>query len=276
MNTPDVSVYSISRYRVLQVLLVCFLSVLSTNISAAGVSTAVIDLKSRSAEELIPLIKPHLPNLSLSGRGYQLIARGSKDDLQNLKVMLEQLDKAMQRLRITVDFTGGKYSSDQEISASGKISNRDSHVTVKTYGTRNRDDSAQVQNILTLEGQAAFIQSGVSVPVGRSLSYQNGHPYNRESHVQYRDVVTGIHILPQLRGDQVTLYVATVRGGQSKQRYKVFTRQAAETVVRGQLGEWILIGGVAQSGTSDSSGTTYSTRTRGEQFGNIRIRVDAE
>ena len=276
MNTPFAAVYSISRHRVFYLMLVCFLCALSTTALAGKYNTAVIDLKSRSAEELIPLIKPHLPNLSLSGRGYQLIARGSNEDLQNLKVMLEQLDKAMQRLRITVDFTGVKYSNDQGISASGKISNRDSHVTVKTYSTRNRDDSAQVQNIMTIEGQAAFIQSGVSVPVGRSLSYPNGHSYNRESHVQYRDVVTGIHVLPQMRGDQVTLYVATVRGGQSKQRYKVFTRQAAETVVRGQLGEWILIGGVAQSGTSDGSGTTYSTRTRGEQFGNIRIRVDAE
>jgi len=276
MNAAVASLFSISRYRVFTLILACFLYTLPTTVQAGSYNTAIIDLRSRSAEELIPLIKPHLPNLSLSGRGFQLIARGSNDDLQNLKVMLEQLDKTVPRLRITVDFTGGKYASDQGVSASGKISNRDSHVTVKSYGTRNRDDGAQVQNILTLDGQPAFISSGVSVPVGRSLNYQGGHSYNQESQVQYRDVITGIHVLPQLRSDQVTLYVSTVRGGQSKQRYKVFTRQLAETVVRGQTGEWILIGGVSQTGASDSSVTTYSTRTRGQEFGNIRIRVTAE
>ncbi|HED16859.1 MAG TPA: hypothetical protein ENI64_08635 [Gammaproteobacteria bacterium] len=276
MNAPVTSVYSMPRYRIFHLVLVCFLYILPTSAQAGGINTAVIDLNNRSAQELIPLIKPHLPGLSLSGRGFQLIARGSQSDLQNLKVMLEQLDRTVKRLRITVDFTGGKYSSNQSTSASGKISNRDSHVTVKSYGTRNRDDGAQVQNILTLDGQSAFISSGVSVPVGRSLNYQNGHSSNRDSQIQYRDVVTGIHVLPQLRGNQVTLYVSTVRGGQSKQRYKVFNRQVAETVVRGRTGEWILIGGVSQTGTSDGSGTTYSTRTRGQQFGNIRIRVTQE
>jgi len=276
MNTHITSVHSLPRYQIIYLMMACFLYALPTTILAGGSNTAVIDLNNRSAEELIPLIKPHLPRLSLSGRGFQLIARGSSDDLQNLKVMLEQLDKTVQRLRVTVDFTGGKYASDQGVSASGKVSNRDSQVTVKSYGTRNRDDGAQVQNILTLDGQPAFISSGVSVPVGRSQNYQNGRVLNRESNIQYRDVVTGIHVLPQLRGDQVTLYVSTVRGAQSRQRYKVFNRQVAETVVRGQTGEWILIGGVSQTGASDSSGTTYSTRTRGQQFGNIRIRVSKE
>lgn len=276
MNTSIQSFFSIPRHRTICLLLVLFLPILSTNLLAGNIDTAVIDLKSRTAEELIPLIKPHLPNLSLSGRGFQLIARGSIDDLESLKLMLQQLDKSLQRLRITVDFTGGKYSNGQGASASGKISNQDSQVTVKTYGTQDREDSAQMQNILTLEGQHAYISSGVSVPVGRSLEYQDDGSFNRESHVQYRDVITGIHVLPQLQGDQVTLYVATVRGDQGRQYNKVFTRQAAETVLRGQLGEWILLGGVSQTGASDSSGTIYSTRSRGKQFGNIRIRVSAE
>jgi len=274
MNSAITSVSIKSRYRAPYLLLIFLLSLLSANVTAGGVSTAIIDLNNRSAEELIPLIKPHLPNISLSGRGFQLIARGSTDDLHNLKTILEQLDKRVQRLRISVDFTGGKYASDQGISASGAINNRDTHVTVKSYGTRNRDDGAQVQNIMTMDGQPSFITSGVAVPVGRSLNYPNDHSSGQNSQIQYRDVITGMHVLPQLSGDQVTLYVSTVRGGQSKQHYKVFTRQVAETVVRGQLGEWILIGGVSQTNRSEGSGTTYSTRSRGEQFGTVRIRVD--
>ncbi len=242
---------------------------------AAGPETIVIDLKNRTAEELIPLIKPHIPGLRLSGRAYQLIARGSQDELQSLKDMLEQLDTALQRLRITADFSGGKYAADQGVSASGQISNRGSDVTVRSYGTRSRDNSSQVQNIITLDGKPAFIQSGRSVPVGRTRSYPDGRHYGGESGIQYRDVITGIHVLPHKQGDQITLFVRAERGDQVKYR-KIFTRQAAETVVRGKLGEWILLGGVSHTGASDSNAITYSTRSRDQRFGNIRIRVTVE
>ncbi|MDP1996739.1 MAG: hypothetical protein Q8J90_06040, partial [Gallionella sp.] len=63
----------------------------------------IIALKHRSAEEVLPVIRPLLDkNAVASGMNYQLILRTSPRNLEEIKRLLESIDVAPRRLKITV------------------------------------------------------------------------------------------------------------------------------------------------------------------------------
>ena len=65
---------------------------------------------------------------------------------------------------------------------------------------------------------------------------------------------------PRLNGNLVTVVIAAERSQASSQGTGVFDVQTATTTVSGRLGEWLLLGGIDNSGEAQATGTLYSTR----------------
>jgi type II secretory pathway component GspD/PulD (secretin) len=78
--------------------------------AALAQSLEVIDLQHRTAEEIIPVLRPLLePGGALSGKDYKLFVRASAANVKQLRQALAQLDRQPRQL-----FVSERRSTQQE------------------------------------------------------------------------------------------------------------------------------------------------------------------
>lgn len=287
--------------------LICLLGIASFVWSQAlGQSSMVevIALKYRSADQIIPVLKPLLDKSgSISGLQNQLIVRTTPANLAEIKQVLVRLDAAPRRLMITVRQDAELDRERFSAEASGRISTGDVSVVVPGSGrgggnvevrrgddvVRARVDNTQsvnsdrnTQTLQVLEGSGAFIRTGQSVPVQQrqvTRTIVNGRVVEQVGRsVEFRDVMTGFHVLPRLNGEQVTLEISPQRDTLARPEQNLpggsVNVQSAATTVSGRLGEWIEVGGVAQTASSGQSALLGTTRTQSADNRRILVKVE--
>jgi hypothetical protein len=127
--------------------------------------------------------------------------------------------------------------------------------------TRGRGDATQ--RVQALDGQPALIMAGQSVPVYQTHQQIIGNRLVQGFDVRYRDANRGFVALPRVHGDQVTveIYQQNDRPAYNGR----FDKQAASTVLRGRLGEWLTLGAIGDtSGDSDNRIGGHVTTRRAE------------
>lgn len=263
---------------------------------AAG-TLEVIQLQHRSAEEVIPILRPFLNDQGvLSGTGYQLIVRTTPDNLAQLRDILKRVDTAPRRLIITVkqNADGNDNTSEVQVSGNARIGSgtsinapdqdrdgtsiqyRDTNTRLRTrvISTGSRTADADTQQVQVLEGHEALIQIGQSVPMlERSITTSGGAPAVQDQ-LAYKDVMRGFHVLPRVNGDQVTLEVSPYHDQLSQEQGGAIDVQRLHTTVSGRLGEWLEIGGSAQQETRQDSGYTHSARTGSRDQHRVLLKVE--
>jgi hypothetical protein len=246
----------------------------------------VIELQYRTLEEVIPVIRPLLgANDSVTGMGNNLVLKAPAERVRQVRQLLVQLDRPPQRLLITVGNEGEVARSSRGYNASADIRAGDGQISINSPGrpvdsTRARirlhDDSSRntgstSYQVQALEGRAAYISSGVQVPVsGVERYYYNGRPYERRT-TQLQDVSGGFYVVPRLQGDSVTLEI--LQRDDRPGRGVVNTQRTA-TVVRGRLGEWLALGGIDSSSDDSQGGLGRSVSSRGSEFRQINVKVE--
>ena len=265
----------------------------------------VITLKYRTAEQVMPVLKPLLDKSgTISGMQNQLFVRTTRANLADLKQVLATLDAMPRRLMITVRHDAMLERDRTQMDVSGRVSTGGASVAVPDSGgvrggaveirrgddvmrgridsTRSLDSDRNTQSVQVLEGNSAFIRTGQSVPVQQrqvTRTIVNGQVVDRINNaVEYRDVMTGFYVLPRLAGDRVTLEINPQRDTlanpeQNLPRGSVNVQQAATTVA-GRLGEWIEVGGVTQGASNQQSTILGSTRETSGDNRRILLKVD--
>ena len=246
----------------------------------------IIELKARPVEEVIPIIKPLVePNGTVTGMNNQLIIRATPEQISEVKRILDSIDRPARKLIIYVrqgatydlDRNGiradinaklGKHSS---ITTGQRVTPGTARVMVRSSSTNSQLDSTQ--HIQTLEGKPAFIATGASVPINEQTTIIAGGAIQQQNSVSYRDVTTGFYVVPYINGDQVTLSISPhmQRQGSIHGTYDI---TSANTSVRGSLGEWISIGGIAESVDRSSSGIVRNAQTSGHNQHSIQLLVE--
>jgi hypothetical protein len=234
---------------------------------AAQMQVEVIPLRHRFPEEIIPVLQPLLvPGGSISGMNNQLVVKTTAENLAQIQAVLDGVDRALRRLRITVRRDAGHGAERGRQSLSGALDA--GAVTVRqperpggrgvTLGAGDRDDRLRVQaaahgverteygtwTVQAVEGQPAFIRTGQAVPVHEPVVYATGGGPVVQDTVTYRDADSGFWVVPRLSGETVTLLITPQTTGVSHGTTPVFDVERARTTVNGRLGEWIAIGGV--------------------------------
>ncbi len=255
----------------------------------------VITLNYRSAAEILPLIQPLVgQDGAVTGLQNRLVIRTSAQKMQQIKSVIASLDSKPRRLMITVRQNTTRDALAQEASVYGsvgsehgrvsipqtpgkagakiEVGSRQDHVGAKITSTRDIENSADVQNIQVLEGNAAFIRAGQSVPVQSRTVVRGRHGTTVVEDTQYQDVTSGFYVLPRVSGTQVTLEINPQRNTLGNQG--AVNVQQASTVVSGRLGEWIELGGVGQQSESSGSGTVYSTQDVSSDKRSIFVKVE--
>ena len=255
----------------------------------------VITLNYRSAAEILPLIQPMVgKDGAVTGLQNRLVIRTSAQNLAQIKRVIASLDTQPRRLMITVRQNTTRDALAQESSVFGSVGSERARVTVpesveesgarveigsrrnrvggKVTSTRDIENSADVQNVQVLEGNAAFIRAGQSVPYQTRTIVRNGRQVTVVDDTQFQDVTSGFYVLPRISGSQVTLEINPQRNTLGSQG--AINVQQASTVLSGRLGEWIELGGVGQQGSSRGSGTVYSTQDVSSDNRSIFVRVE--
>ncbi len=243
----------------------------------------VIDLKYRSADQIVPVLKPLLaPGGTISSLQNQIILRTTPQNMAELRKVLAAVDVRPRRLVISVrqEAVGTGLDSEAEVSGSigtgdvratvpGSRKQQGSNVEIKGSGnkasarvlsTQSSANDRGVQSVQVLEGNEALIRVGQSIPIRSESIIQTPQGAQVSQSVQYRDADAGFRVRPRVNGDNVTMEISSRRDALSEPNSQTFSIQRVDTVVTARLGEWIEIGAIDQSRTRSENGT-ISRRT---------------
>jgi hypothetical protein len=246
----------------------------------------IIELKGRTVEEMVPIIRPLVgPDGSVAGMQNQLIIRTSQENLREIKKLLQRLDHPPRQLMIYVrqgavsnhSGTGVRADVDTMVGKDTKVvvgrPGPDGRSRLQVRSARTKSHLDATQHIRAVEGRPAFIASGTSVPIQeRTTTVYNGVVQHQDT-TRFRDVTTGFYVTPQLVGDQVVLQISPhmERAGAVQGTYDI---QHAYTSIRGRLGEWIDIGGISRGSFRDRDGILRSVTTSGHEDRSIQLLVE--
>ncbi|MEO8164537.1 MAG: secretin N-terminal domain-containing protein [Betaproteobacteria bacterium] len=265
--------------------LLLLLLVVATTTGAQAQETVleVIDLKYRSAEQIVPLLRPLLaPGGTLSALQNRLIVRTTVQNLAELRKVLDAVDRMPKRLVISVRQQASATGLESDVELAGSVGHDGARVSVPpsrvggegtTAQVRKGDNTAQVrarraqatsmergvQTVQVLEGNVAVIRVGQSVPVASRRVIRTPQGTQISESMEYRDEDRGFSVRPRLNGTQVTLKISSRLDAPADSGSQAFNIQHVDTVVAGTLGQWMEIGGVDQT-RSQSDGTPLSAR----------------
>jgi type II secretory pathway component GspD/PulD (secretin) len=261
----------------------------------------VIPLKYRTAEQVIPLIQPMLAHEgSVSGLQNQLIVRTTPGNLAEIRRILASVDTMPRRLLITVRQDADNDRSRRAAEISGSVGNDHARVTIPGSGDRrggsvvlNEGDDRlrarmldsrstasdrNTQTLQVLEGNAAFIRIGQSVPVPRRQVTQtviNGQVVSQVvDSVEYRDVSSGFQVVPRVAGERVTLDINPQNDTLNRRIPGAVNVQRVATTVSGRLGDWIEIAGLDQERNREQSALLGRTSSGGSDNRRVLIKVE--
>jgi type II secretory pathway component GspD/PulD (secretin) len=254
----------------------CLLSSLLLILAVCGLAQAqetvleVIDLNYRSADQIVPLLKPLLaPGGTISAIQNRVIVRTTPENLAQLRKVLTAVDTRPKRLAISVrqQTTQSASASAAQISgstgadgarvtvpgdggrqdASVEVRNGQSVVRARASSSQSATTGSAVQTLQVLEGNEAVIRVGQSVPVRSRSVTRTPQGTQISETVEYRNADVGLRVRPRVQGNQVTLEISTRNDAVADASRPTFDVQRVDTVVSGRLGQWLEVGGIDQN-----------------------------
>jgi type II secretory pathway component GspD/PulD (secretin) len=228
--------------------------------TALGQSLTVIDLNHRTAAEVIPVLQPLLePGGALTGQDYKLFVRASPANVTQLRAALAQIDRQPNQLLVSVRRSTQQEIDRERAQVSGTVSNRGGEISVHATDSNARDHNDGVASVQVIEGSSAFISSGSDVPIVTAVAARGGRRPFAGAVTEYRNVSSGFLVTPRVNGAHVVIEIE-----QQDERVANGTVQTQHLTAQasGALGEWIQLGGVSESGSTQQRGILsrqYST-----------------
>lgn len=281
--------------RLTQLALLAVLAVLIAHVSAAEWVLEVITLTYRNADEVLPLVQPLINQRggTITGANNQLIVNAAHGDVGEIKRIISAIDSPPRQLVITVRTEDSTTRSRSGAEIAGNVGGRNARVIVPgsgddsgvTIGGRKGDDSVRarvfnqesstggsnLQQLLVLEGNSAFISSGRSVPVQERTIIHTPKGAQIVDSVQHHETATGFYVLPRVSGDRVTLDISPRREALSGREIE---SQRIATQITTRLGEWVQIAGADEERASGRSGIASRESRSAEQSSTVWLKVE--
>lgn len=235
----------------------------------------IITLQNRPAAEVQPLLAPLLEaNEAVNSDGFNLIIKSSPGRMDSIRNLIAQLDSRRHNLLISV--LQNSYKTADQLNAEAAIAISPGSVRMRGMAgdTRDIDRQNTTQQLRTLEGQAAHIQTGKVRPVENITVYDTGYGYpGVVSNTQLQEASTGFAVIPRLSGNNEVMIDIAPWSERFTNNRGMETRQL-QTSLRARLGEWLEIGGVNEQQQTERqgfNGLNYSTRNRNQ---GVLIKID--
>ena len=264
---------------------------------AADMILQIVPLKHRLVQDIVPTLQALVAEGgTVTGMNNQLILRSTSENLADLKNVLAALDTELKQLRITVrqDIDAHSQLREDELSAritggdvqarvgrpshgpgaSVTIGDGNSHLQYRNFSTRGTHDNDNTHFVHAVEGTPAYINAGTSVPLPYHSSVIT--PYGAAIHesIEYRDVGSGFYVLPRVNGDRVHLEISPYAENLNVGGGGFIDSRGLTTTAGGRLGQWIPLGGAAESFNDATSGILHSTRHQGSDVYDVWVKVE--
>lgn len=228
--------------------------------ASAHADVEIITLRHRTLDEVIPVLRPLLEkNGSISGTNDKLVIRASRANIAELRKVVASIDVAPRRLVIHVRQDSG-----------GGPDGRDSGARV--YDSRSASEVRVEQRIQALEGTAATIQIGLSIPVTtRTVTQGPGGAIVSDS-VAYRDVTTGFEVVPRIAGERVVLDISPRRDTPASGG--AINVQRLASTASGRLGEWFELGRSGPGESRQGEGVVAGTSALRQDVRRVWVKVE--
>lgn len=246
----------------------------------------VIQLNYRTAEQLIPTLRPLVePGGALTGQRNMLVIRASRANIAQLRQVVATLDTQPRRLLISVRQDAAGAFTERGAGVAGTIASGNARigineppraqpgVTAGVYASQGASADRMTSQVQALEGSPAYIATGQSTPVRSTVVTPSPGGGRVVQHTTtFQDAASGFYVTPRLAGDRVVLEIAPQRAVPGPQG-TVNVQQLA-TTASGRLGEWIELGGVAQSAAGSQSGLLHGASGTNSGGTSVWVRVD--
>ena len=254
----------------------------------------IINLKSRTADQVLPQLRPFVePGGTLSGMNNKIFIRASAANRQQIRELLAAIDRPPRRLLISVRQDADSTATARGGEVSGRVSSGgttiESRRTVvggsgvevrrggdvvrgQVYDSRSVDSERVAQQVQVVESGKAFINVGTSVPLRQAVVGPGGAVVSES--VVYRDLGTGFSAEPQLAGDNVTLTISPTHDTPGRYGPGSANVQRLTTTVSGRLGEWIDLGGSVEERSGEESGVLRHSTRGGSTGRRVQLKVE--
>lgn len=230
-------------------------------VQAFAQSLQVIELHHRTAQDVIPVLQPLMKSGdALTGSDYQLFVRTDAATLTQIRGVLAQLDRKPRQLWVSVRRSTRDAIERDSVSGSVRLGTGSASGAVVATQDQDARRGGGISSVQVIEGNSAFIGTRQSIPVVTSVI--GGRRGLAGASTSYRDLANGVLVTPRISGNSVIIDVEQQHQDSASSNGEVRTFEVT-TQVQGTLNEWISLGAVDQSATSQSSGTLsrqYSTR----------------
>jgi len=242
-------------------------------------SLTLIDLRHRLAEEIIPVLEPHLEeDEGLSGSGNRLVLRASPERAAELRQLIRQLDTERRQLRISVRRGRLESSRRSELSGGAAVELEEGGSAVdaqlRVLETAEKRRNRHTQSLLALEGTPVYIREGIAFPVATQRQLVTPEGLVVTDRVEYMDTFTGFHAIARVQGDEVVVRISPSRERLSAEGGGQIEHDALVTEVRGPLGSWLAIAETGEQRRETARGIVHRTRTRASDGQTLWIKVD--
>lgn len=227
------------------------------------IDNAIFEDEIEAIKNMLGIIVPEEGRINIDSRQSEIIVKGTEEQLDNVATMIVGLDKRAPQImiqakviEITLDgekdlglkwFSGGVEGQITigEITLGGSFERSGLiNATLRALQTEGKTNILSNPKVLTLDGKEAKILSGSKIPI-RIIT-----PEGLET-VEYRDVGISMTITPRLSSDGLITMEVNPKieslGEELIQGYPVINSREEKVIIRANLGETVVIGGLITS-----------------------------
>lgn len=227
------------------------------------IDNAIYTEEIEAIKSMLSIIVPEEGRINIDSRQNEIIVKGTEEQLDNVETMIVGLDKRAPQImiqakvaEITLDsekdlgirwFSGGAEGQITigEITLGGSFERSGLiEATLRALQTEGKTNILSNPKVLTLDGKEAKILSGSKIPL-RERTEEGVET------IKYMNVGLSMIITPRLSSDEVItmdVYVTIDSLGEELiQGYPVINSREEKVIIRANLGETVVIGGLITS-----------------------------
>jgi hypothetical protein len=244
-----------------------WIALLTASAAIAG-TIDIIQLRYRTAQELTPLIVPHLSaTASLTGTNDRLIIRADAADIAIARQLASELDQPPRSVLVSVRQGNETSDSHSGFAASG---NSRSGGRVQIHRSNSAQATQGKQQVRGLEGRPLQIVTRTLLPVTGHIVWLGRHGAGSARQTQLVELEGGLYALPRLHGDRLEIDILV----QDRSKSDPLTSRRVVTTVSGQVGEWIAFASTGGSDRDSGQGLVHRSQSAHQQAETLWLRVD--
>ncbi|HEX5514738.1 MAG TPA: secretin N-terminal domain-containing protein [Gammaproteobacteria bacterium] len=244
-----------------------FLALLASA-AATAATIDVIQLRHRSADELLPLLTPHLSSAaSITGAADRVIVRAEPTEITQLRRLVAELDQPRRNISLRVRRGSGASGTADGYSVGG---NSRSGGRVRVYSSESVHAETGEQQIRGLEGRPLQITTRSLLPITEHIVWLGRHSAGAVEQTRLLELDGGLYALAHLHDDAVEVDILVQ---DRSQRDPLASRQVVSTV-SGRVGEWIPFATTDANSRTSERGLIYRSEDARRQAGTLWLRVD--